>query len=188
MPNWRRAFLPGGMFFFTVVTYQRHPLFQSSLARQLLGDAIRKTRQIQPFTIEAIVLLPDHLHTIWALPRGDADFSGRWSWIKREFTTQWLAAGGAEKDTTSAQSSDRRRGVWQRKYWEHSISDEDEMIALLDYIHFNPVKHGHARCPADWEWSSFHKWVRRGQYEPDWGCREPFDESKHAPLKEIVGE
>lgn len=188
MPNWRRAFLPGGMFFFTVVTYDRRPIFESATARKILGNAFRKTRRTRPFDMEAIVLLPDHLHTIWSLPKGDTDFSSRWSWIKREFTTQWLAVGGVEKETTFAQSNDRRRGIWQRKFWEHAISDEEEMSALLDYIHFNPVKHGHVQRPIDWKWSSFQKWVRLGQYEENWGCIDRFDETIHPRLKEIVGE
>lgn len=188
MPNWRRAFVPGGMFFFTVVTYQRRPVFASELARRLLGEAFRETRRRQPFQVEAVVLLPDHLHTIWTLPRDDADFSSRWSWIKRTFTGKWLAAGGGEVSPTAARAKDRRRGVWQRKYWEHLVRDVDELSALIDYIHFNPVKHGYAQCPKDWPSSSFSRWVKLGQYESDWGCFHLRHKLKMPELGDITGE
>jgi putative transposase len=170
MPNYRRAFLPGGTYFFTVATEGRAPILDHPSARSALGDAIRRCRARWPFQVDAIVLLPDHLLTIWSLPKDDTAYPIRWAWIKREFTLAWLAAGGAERATTASRQSNRRRGVWQRRYWEHVVRDEGELERLGDYIHYNPVKHGHVACPSDWPYSSFAKWVERGHYPPDWGC------------------
>jgi len=170
MPNWRRAFVPGGTFFFTVVTDRRQPIFHQRSAREYLGQIIRECRSRWPFQIEAIVLLPDHLHTIWSLPPGDAAYSKRWAWIKAQFTKRWLAGGGLEQPTTLGRARDGRRGVWQPKYWEHTLEDVEDFDRCFDYIHYNPVKHGHVRCPRDWAWSSFHRWVRAGVYPSDWAC------------------
>ncbi len=170
MPNWRRAHVPGGTFFFTVVADQRRPIFSSETARTILGNVIRESQSTHPFKILAIVLLPDHLHAIWELPRGDTNYSARWQWIKTQFTQRWLANGGIETTITAGRKSEGRRGVWQPKFWEHTIEDDDEFDALFDYIHFNPVKHGWCDCPKDWAPSSFHRWVRAGVYPEDWAC------------------
>jgi putative transposase len=170
MPSFRRAFLPGGTFFFTVVTECRAPILHLPSARAALGWAIRRCRDRWPFRVDAIVLLPDHLHAIWSLPGGDTAYPRRWAWIKGEFTRSWLADGGAEQATTISRLRGRRRGVWQRRYWEHLVRDEAEMERLGDYIHYNPVKHGLVACPSDWPYSSFGRWVRLGTYPPDWGC------------------
>ena len=121
---------------------------------------------------DAIVILPDHLHTIWTLPRGDADFSTRWKRIKRDFTVQWLAHGGIESKVTDAQARRGTRGVWQRRFYEHQVRDEAELSALCDYIHYNPVKHRHAQSPRDWPYSSFHRFVSAGHYSAHWGRHE----------------
>ena len=178
MPNWRRAFVPGGTFFFTVVTDHRAPILGQPLARKLLGQVIRECQIRWPFKIEAIVLLPDHLHSIWSLPSGDAAYSKRWAWIKAQFTKRWLAAGGVEQQITLGRVRDGRRGVWQPKFWEHTIESVEDFERCFDYIHYNPVKHGYVRCPRDWAWSSFHRWVRAGVYPPDWACWS----GPHAPL------
>lgn len=116
MPNCRRAHVPGGTFFFTVVTHRRRPLFARPTNRTLLGEAIRNCQRDWPFEINAIVLLPDHLHTLWTLPPGDTNFSARWSVIKKSFTTQYLATGGTELAASSGKLQKRRRGVWQRRF------------------------------------------------------------------------
>ena len=170
MPNYRRAYVPGGTYFFTVVTYQRRPLFDVELNRTRLGDVIRSCQSEFPFTIDAMVLLPDHLHSIWTLPTGDANFSKRWGIIKLSFTQWYLASGQIAARTTDGQQRDQRRGIWQPHFWEHSIEDEADFDAHFDYIHFNPVKHGLVKCPSDWTASSFHRWVRAGVYPADWGC------------------
>ncbi|MEM8671362.1 MAG: transposase [Planctomycetota bacterium] len=172
MPSFRRAFVPGGTYFFTIVTYQRQPLFQHTRAVSLLGETIRQCIRQWPLAVKAIVLLPDHWHTIWSLPSGDSDYSKRIGWLKKEFTKRWITAGGQEKSTTASQRDQRRRGIWQPRFWEHTIEDEHDFERHFDYIHWNPVKHGYSHCPSDWPWSSFHGWVERGVYSNRWGCSE----------------
>jgi putative transposase len=149
MPNFRRNWVPGGMFFFTVVTAGRAPIFIDPAAITLLGSCFRKERIARPFVVDAIVLLPDHLHAIWTLPPSDANFSTRWSAIKGRFTREWLAIGGIEQGVPPGQQAQGRRGIWQARLIEHTIRDEDDLIQHVEYIHFNPVKHQHARCPGD---------------------------------------
>lgn len=170
MPNWRRAYVPGGTFFFTLVTDNRAPILAHAPGRPLLGSLLHRCQLRWPFTINAIVLLPDHLHAIWSLPPGDTAYPKRWGWIKKEFTKGWLQLGGSEQVVSRGRQRDGRRGVWQPKYWEHTIEDEDDFERHFDYIHFNPVKHGHVRCPRDWPWSSFHRWVDAGVYDRNWAC------------------
>lgn len=170
MPNFRRAYVPGGTYFFTLVTAGRRPIFGDTKSCQLLGSVLRECQADWPFTINAIVLLPDHLHAIWTLPRGDDHYSARWSWIKLQFTKRWLAEGGTERPVSAGQRRQRRRGVWQRGFWEHTVEDEDDFEIRFDYIHYNPVKHGYVRCPGDWKHSSFHRWVRAGVYPKNWAC------------------
>jgi putative transposase len=170
MPNYRRAFRPGGTFFFTLVTYRRARFLCDDLARAMLRRAIDACRAVAPFDVDAFVLLPDHLHAMWTLPEGDADFSTRWSRIKKRFTDQWLAAGGCEGAVSGSRRHNRRRGVWQRRFWEHMIRDEADRERHLNYIHYNPIKHGLAPCAHAWPWSSFHRLVREGTYVPTWCC------------------
>ena len=170
MPNWKRAFVPGGSYFFTVVTHKRAPLFRNSLARELLGSVFRRCLIRYPFRLDAIVLLPEHLNAIWTLPPGDSEYPKRWGWIKKEFTKSWLNLGGHEGKQSDGRKRERRRGVWQRKYWEHTLEDAEDYEQHFDYIHNNPVKHGYVRCPVDWQWSSFHRWVRSGVYDKRWAC------------------
>jgi putative transposase len=170
MPNYRRARVPGGCFFFTQVTDRRANLFQDATARSLLASSLRRWRTRWPFGLTAIVLLPDHLHAIWTLPPGDGGFSTRWAWLKKEFTKAWLAIAGSEQPVSRGRQAERRRGVWQPRFWEHTIQDEEDFEQHFDYIHYNPVKHGLVRTPCEWPWPSFHRWVRRGVYPPDWAC------------------
>jgi putative transposase len=170
MSDYCRYFVPGGTYFFTVVTERRSRLFADEAARRLLGEAMRECRLRYPFEIAAIVLLPEHLHALWTLPTGDDVYSLRWRRIKREFTRAWLQCGGAEAERSPARLRERRRGVWQRRFWEHTIRDESDLEAHFDYIHYNPVKHGLVRRPQDWPWSSFQRWVREGHYSLDWAA------------------
>lgn len=169
MPNYRRLYVPGGLYFFTVVTHGCEPMFSDPLARRLLGAAMRECLARHPARTLAIVLLPNHLHAIWELPQDDDDFPLRWRVIKRQFTRDWLASGGEESRLAAAEERSRRRGVWQRRYWEHAVRDERDFERHADYIHFNPVKHGLVARPVDWPWSSIHRWIRRGFYPADWG-------------------
>jgi putative transposase len=171
MPSYTRAFVSGGTFFFTVVTYHRRPLFKSARARALLREVIAGVQERRPFEMEAIVLLPEHLHCVWTLPPDDHDFSTRWRKLKEEFTRRFLDDGGVEGRATSGQRRKGLRAVWRQRFWEHTIRDELDFERHVDYIHYNPVKHGLAACPQAWEWSTLPTWVARGVYESDWCCR-----------------
>src|SRR4051794_35084093 len=170
MPNFRRNYVPGGTYFYTLVTDQRAPFLCEERARRLLRGIIKECRARWPFRIDAIVLLPEHLHAMFTLPVGDDRYSRRWAWMKKEFTGRWLDVGGAEQPISEGRRRDGRRGVLQPKYWEHTIRDEDDHERHFDYIHFNPVRHGLVRCPRDWPYSSFRRYVRMGVYPEDWGC------------------
>ncbi|NLX59462.1 MAG: transposase [Phycisphaerae bacterium] len=173
MTHYRRAFVPGGTFFFTVVTFERRPILATGVARRLLGRAIRATRRDRPFDVVALVLLPDHLHTIWTLPRGDDDFSTRWQVLKMRFTRDLLRAGWESAAVSRSRRCRGEQEVWQRRFWEHRVRDEDDLRRHMDYVHWNPVKHGQVRRVIEWPWSTFHRYVRLGVYPPDWGAHEP---------------
>src|SRR3954451_25026961 len=170
MPNYRRYFVPGGTYFFTIVTARRAPIFADEAACHLLGDCLRRVERERPFGVVAIVLLPDHWHTIWTLPPQDDDYSTRIASVKVHFTRGWLARGGHEQSVLPGQQRERRRGVWQPRFSEHTVRDEEDLSQHADYLHYNPVKHGWARCPGDWRFSSFARFVRGGTYPADWGC------------------
>jgi len=171
--DYRRWYQPGGTSFFTLVTYNRIPIFGETRARDLIGEVIRDVRDEMPFETVAIVLLPDHLHAVWSLPRGDQDFSSRWKKIKADFTSRWLAIGGCEAPVTTSQARRGNRGVWQQRFIEHLCRDEGDLSRHCDYIHYNPVKHGYVSNPWDWEASSFRRFVEAGHYEADWGRSAP---------------
>ena len=173
MSNYRRWNQPGGTSFFTIVTYRRFWLFEEEAARKLFGEIMREVAHELPFETLAIVLLPDHLHVIWTLPPGDGDFSTRWKSIKESFTKRWLSMGGREMPVTPSQARRGNRGIWQRRFIEHLIRDEDDLERHCDYIHYNPVKHRYVSRPWDWPHSSFRRFVGLGQYEWDWGRSEP---------------
>jgi putative transposase len=169
MADYRRWRVVGGTYFFTVVAHSRAPLFADPVAKRLLGEKFRACQKRWPFEVPAMVLLPEHLHAIWSLPPGDANFARRWAWIKKEFTKAWLASGGTEQRVSRARRRRGDRGVWQPRYWEHTIDNEHDFDRHFDYIHYNPVKHGHAECPAEWAESSFRRWAAAGVYDPKWG-------------------
>jgi putative transposase len=180
MPNYLRNYVPGGIYSFTVVTHQRRPLFDVENNRELLADAMRSVRLKRPFEIVAMVLLPDHLHCIWTLPPEDADFSNRWRQIKEAFTRKYLKAGGQEAEISDSRILHAERGVWQRRFWEHTCRDQDDLNRCIDYIHWNPVKHGLVTRVKDYPWSTFHKYVQDGIYAADWGQLDPYP-NYHAP-------
>ena len=239
MPNYRRTDIPGATYFFTLVSYRRQKILCNENIRIALRDAIVSTRTKLPFTIDAWVLMPDHLHTIWTLPEGDNAYSVRWSMIKRLVTQSvgdGFGAHGAPYDLSrdgvigahgapyegngisieeslldcrvrrahhdhnhpnqphgapydgvvdvgcamrtdrshgapvSASRLKRREGnIWQRRFWEHQVRDQVDFNRCMDYLHWNPVKHGHAGRVADWPYSTFHRFVREGLYTEDWG-------------------
>ncbi len=154
--------------FLTVVTAGRQPIFADEKARRLLHEALERTARERPWEMEGIVLLPDHLHMLWRLPEGDPDYSTRMAVMKKRFTRAYLAGGGGEANVPDGQRRHRLRGVWQRRFWEHTIRDGRDFRVHLDYIHVNPVKHGLVERPVDWPWSSFHRYLGQGWYEPNW--------------------
>ena len=169
MSWYRRRYTPGGTFFFTVVTHGRQPLFRSEANRGLLREAITEQQTRRPFQTLGMVLLDDHLHAIWSLPAGESDYSTRWRLIKDGFTAAYLATGGVEAAVSDERRARGERGVWQRRFWEHECRDDDDVKRCLDYIHWNPVKHGYVTRVADYPWSSFHRWVKSGEYDLEWG-------------------
>jgi len=163
MTSYRRNFVPGGSYFFTVnLADRRLSLLTDHVG--LLRAAFRHVRTRHPFTIEAAVILPDHLHAIWTLPEEDSRFAMRWRLIKAMFSR---GLPGSEAISTS-RAVKGGRGIWQRRYWEHTLRDERDFERHVNYIHFNPVKHGYVSCVGDWPHSSFHRMVRLGIYPADW--------------------
>jgi putative transposase len=164
MTSYRRSQFEGGYYFFTVVTLKRRSFLTDELARACLRAAWEETRQRSYFEVVALCLLPDHIHCIWKLPEGDRDFSLRWSRIKSGFTRRYLYSDGEECIQTFSRSIKRERGIWQRRFWEHQIRDVEDLQRHVDYVHYNPVKHGLVEQVEDWPWSTYHKYVREGIY------------------------
>jgi putative transposase len=166
MPDYRRNRVPGGTYFFTVNLLDR----SSDLLVTCIGtlrEAVRAVRNRRPFQIDAWVVLPDHMHAVWTLPTGDVDYPARWRAIKIAFAkalpkTEYVSPGRAAKG---------ERGIWQRRYWEHTIRDDEDYARHVDYVHINPLKHGLVSCVADWPHSFFHRYVARGVYAQDWRGR-----------------
>lgn len=167
MARYRRA-LDGTTYFFTLVAYRRRPILCDEPIRIALRNAFAHVRTRLPFRIEALVLLPDHLHCIWTLPDDDANFALRWSQIKHHVSFACRETHG-DFTVTNAQRRPREAPIWQRKYWEHRIRNERDMEKHVDYILYNPVKHGYVARASEWPYSSFGQYVRRGIYPADWG-------------------
>lgn len=172
MPNYRRAFVPGGCWFFTVnLLDRRQTLLVDHIA--ILREAVAATRQNYNFTIHAFVILPDHLRAIWSLPSGDHDFSTRWRLIK----TRFAKALPKEERLTATRAARNERGIWQRRFWEHLIRDDADYSRHVEYCYINPLKHRLVSSVSDWPYSSFHRDVRDGLFPPDW-----------AGVTDVVGE
>ena len=168
MSNYRRARMYGGTFFFTVVTYRRQRFLTDALLRTVLRNAIETTRNQYPFVINAWVLLPDHLHCIWTLPENDHDYSKRWGIIKARFSKQAKEYLHQESWLSTSKQKHRESTIWQRRFWEHQIRDEQDYQNHMDYIHYNPIKHGLVKHVSDWPYSTFHRHVKIGVYPEDW--------------------
>ena len=168
MSRYRRSNTTGSTYFFTLVSYRRQTIFCDQRVRNALREAITNVRQKRPLTIDAWVLLPDHFHCMWTLPEGDADFSTRWALIKRKVS---LACGQhykRKKWISPSKQKHRESTLWQRRYWEHQIRDGSDYQQHMDYIHWNPVKHGLVAHPSNWPYSTFHRYVKQGVYPLDW--------------------
>jgi len=157
MPNYRRSAVAGGTYFFTVNLHDRTCNLLTTHI-QTLKSAIRQAHQHQPFQIDAWVVLPDHMHCVWTLPNNDTDYMSRWRRIKSLFSRRLKSDGLLPGYQT----------VWQRRYWEHTIRDDTDFKAHMDYVHINPVKHGWVQKVADWPYSTFHRYVQAGTYSCDW--------------------
>ena len=170
MATFRRSIVPGATYFFTANTSQRRKVLTNAPFYSALWNAFRQVNAEQPFTIDVFILLPDHLHCIWTLPLGDAHYALRWNVIKRLISqaTRYLI------EPTRDRSRQQRRelGLWQRRFWEHQIRDEQDFIKHVEYIHWNPVKHGYVARVKDWPYSSFHRYVSQGLYPLDWADSE----------------
>jgi len=164
MRTYLRNRTPGGVYFFTVNLAQRNG---NTLLTENIGalhEAFRCVLKDHPVAVEAMVVLPDHLHCLWRMPEGDHAHGMRWPMIKARFSM--TVAGGEQRSASRLRKGER--GIWQRRYWEHLTRDDGDFARHVDYIHYNPVKHGHAARAADWPYSTFMRWVKRGAYAEDW--------------------
>lgn len=171
MADYRRYWVPGGTYFFTLVTHERAPIFDEPINVARLRTALSMVQKEQPFDFCAAVILPDHMHFLWALPSGDCDYAKRIGRTKVFFTQLVRKGGDVGLSIQGSRQKHRESDIWQRRFWEHAVDDEQHLQDYLDYIHYNPVKHGWVSCPHAWEASSFRHWVSRGLYEAEWGCR-----------------
>jgi len=167
MPNYKRFYLENSSVFITVVTYNRNMILIENV--DLLRDCLNATKDIFDFEIDAFVILPDHFHVILS-PKNINEFSKIMGYFKKEFTK---AIGDEFKNSNISESRLKRneKGVWQRRFYEHIIRDEDDLRKHLDYIHYNPIKHGYVSSVNDWEFSSFNKFVQLNNYDEDWGSK-----------------
>lgn len=165
--RYRRANAAGATYFFTAnLADRRSGLLVEHI--NALREVLRRVKRAHPFRIDAMVVLPDHLHALWTLPRDDADFPTRWMLIKAGFSRH---IPRSERRSPSRVAKEER-GIWQRRYWEHLIRDERDFARHVEYIHFNPVKHGLVKRTVEWPYSTIHRYVRLGAINPDWASDE----------------
>lgn len=164
MVHYRRNRVAGATYFFTVTLADRRSRVLTDHV-DILRGVFRRVRAARPFEMVVMVVMPEHLHTVWTLPEGDADYSGCWKAIKAGFTHE-LRRGGMEL----ARNAKGEYDLWQRRFWEHTVRDEADLARHADYIHYNPVKHGLVERVKDWPWSSFHRYVRQGLLPEDWAA------------------
>jgi putative transposase len=168
--EYRRVYVKGGTYFFTLVTFNRRPIFSNQRSIEILNDAFQYTAERMPFEVVASAILPDHMHFVWTLPEKSCDFSTRWRLIKSHFTSHWSHHGNFSKCASRIRKDEK--DVWQRRFWEHLIRNDFDLTRHIEYIHYNPVKHRYVNSPKDWKYSSFMKYVQDGLYTPDWGENE----------------
>jgi len=180
MTQYRRSYIPGGTYFFTIVTYNRQPILTSPVSRRLLRDAWLTIQATHPFTLVACCLLPEHIHCIWTLPENDSDYSIRWQGIKGLFSKRYKKNMNFHAEISYSQKKKREAGIWQRRFWEHTLVEQEDFNTHVNYIHYNPVKHNLVKHVRDWPWSTFHSFVEKGIYDIEWGSgmSERFSEMK----------
>ena len=175
MSQYRRSIVPGGTYFLTQVTYQRRQWLCQDLARKTLRQAIKQIQCKYPFTIDGFVLLPNHFHCLWTLPIGDSNYATRMRLIKTYVTKHCGKQLHFPDSISDSRRQRKESNLWQRRFWEHLIRDEQDFNRHLDYIHYNPVKHGLCSAAKEWQYSSFHRYVSQGVYPLDWGINEVMD-------------
>lgn len=173
MRRYIRASTPGATYFFTLTLEDRGARYLVDHVAEL-RSCFAAVKASHPFRTEAVVVLPEHLHALWTLPPDDADFGTRWMLIKQGFTQRLLELGALDR-TASNLRGKGERSLWQRRFWEHQIRDEDDFARHVDYIHFNPVKHGWVLRARDWPYSSLQRFMREGKLPADWGISAAID-------------
>ena len=182
MPNYRRVWIKGSTLFITIVTYDRMPILLNPQSRKILSIAWKDVAKRYPFTTDAICLLPNHIHVLMTLPEHDCDYPMRIREIKRLYTKRYIVNIGEKIERNLSHIHKREATIWQRRFYEHTIRDEQDYQNHLDYIHYNPVKHGLVDNVSLWKWSSFHRYVKLGVYQANWG--ENFSEGKNTDFGE----
>ncbi len=164
MVHYRRSFIKGASYFFTLTLNDRTKTYLTDYINDLKA-AMQIVKKTRPYHTQALVILPEHLHAIWKLPENDSDYATRWRLIKRTFTKM------LKKHGLPLKNNDRGAcNIWQSRYWEHTIRDERDLENHINYIHFNPVKHHYVTCAKDWPYSTFHEYVRQGILDENWGA------------------
>ena len=169
MPDYRRVKIQGGTYFFTLVTNHRYPIFTNINVTNLFLDAQQHIRNFRPFNLVAFCILPDHIHLLWEMPTNDADYSLRIGEIKKRFSRKYIHKHGNAVVKNPTQIKRGESGIWQRRFWEHYIRDEQDLARHIDYIHYNPVKHGLVNQVKYWAGSSFLDFVNKAYYDENWG-------------------
>ena len=168
MSNYRRSHSQGGCYFFTVVSFKRRRIFTDEAMIVAMRNAVHAVQQHMPFRIDAWVTLPDHIHTLWTLPANDGDYSKRWGLIKRHVSRSCEAYWAPLEMLSLSNIKRDEKGIFQRRFWARDIMDVEDFSKHMDYIHFNPVKHGLVKHAVDWKYSTFHKYCKNGLYTIDW--------------------
>ena len=177
--SYRRNYSTGGTYFLTLCLADRSASLLTDYINEL-RDAYRKVHHKQPFVVEAMVILPDHIHALWTLPKDDSDYPNRVRLLKGNFSRQ--LSKQLRQPRNKSQRKKGELGIWQRRYWEHTIQDEADFNQHMDYIHYNPVKHGLVNNVVEWPYSTFHREVKRGHYRIDWGsqyCQDTAEQTLH---------
>jgi putative transposase len=170
MSEYRRFYREGSIIFLTIVTYNRQLIFKDEKNIDLLRKATAIVKSEMPFEILGAVILPNHLHFLWQLPPNNGDFSKRVGRLKALFTKSFKQENNVIQEVSRSRIKHRESNIWQRRFWDHHIRDEEDFEQHLNYIHYNPVKHHFVSCPHFWQYSSFNLWVKKGVYSSQWAC------------------